>query len=123
MLMIEVLVSSGTDTNRKKGLVAALIEKFGEAGVDPNDIVVFFWRPIARADHSVAAGSHRLLPSPDHRAALSFGKDGTRGRWFRADFRSVHSRESPLVKLMKSQWPERRLFTEARGVLAVHLGY
>jgi hypothetical protein len=27
MLMIEVLVSSGTDTNRKKGLVAALVEK------------------------------------------------------------------------------------------------
>lgn len=42
MLMIEVLVSSGTDTNRKKGLVAALIEKLGEAGIDPNDIIVFF---------------------------------------------------------------------------------
>jgi len=42
MLMIEVLVSSGTDTNRKKGLVAALIEKLGEAGIDPNDIMVFF---------------------------------------------------------------------------------
>ena len=35
MLMIEVLVSSGTDTNRKKGLV-------GEAGVEPNNIMVFF---------------------------------------------------------------------------------
>ncbi len=42
MLMIEVLVSSGTDTNRKKGLVAALVEKLGEAGMDPNDIMVFF---------------------------------------------------------------------------------
>jgi Tautomerase enzyme len=42
MLMIEVLVSSGTDTGRKKGLVAALVEKLGEAGVDPNDIMVFF---------------------------------------------------------------------------------
>jgi hypothetical protein len=42
MLMIEVLVSSGTDTNRKKGLVAALIEKLGAAGIDPNDIMVFF---------------------------------------------------------------------------------
>ena len=41
MLMIEVLVSSGTDTNRKKGLVA-LVEKLGEAGIDPNDIMVFF---------------------------------------------------------------------------------
>jgi phenylpyruvate tautomerase PptA (4-oxalocrotonate tautomerase family) len=42
MLMIEVLVSSGTDTNRKKDLVAALVEKLGEAGIDPNDIMVFF---------------------------------------------------------------------------------
>jgi hypothetical protein len=42
VLMIEVLVSSGTDTNRKKGLVVALIEKLGEAGIDPNDIMVFF---------------------------------------------------------------------------------
>jgi hypothetical protein len=42
MLMIEVLVSSGTDTNRKKGLVAALVEKLGEAGIEPNDIMVFF---------------------------------------------------------------------------------
>jgi hypothetical protein len=42
MLMIEVLVSSGTDTNRKKGLVAALVEKLGEASIDPNDIMVFF---------------------------------------------------------------------------------
>ena len=42
MLKIEVLVSSGTDTNRKKGLVAALVDKLGEAGIDPNDIMVFF---------------------------------------------------------------------------------
>jgi phenylpyruvate tautomerase PptA (4-oxalocrotonate tautomerase family) len=42
MLMIEVLVTSGTDTNRKKGLVAALVEKLGAGGIDPNDIMVFF---------------------------------------------------------------------------------
>jgi hypothetical protein len=42
MLMIEVLVSTGTDIGRKKGLVGALVEKLGEAGVDPNDIMVFF---------------------------------------------------------------------------------
>jgi hypothetical protein len=42
MLMIEVVVSSGTDTDRKRSLVAALVEKLGEAGVDPNDIMVFF---------------------------------------------------------------------------------
>jgi hypothetical protein len=42
MLMIEVLVTSGPDSDRKKGLVAALVEKLGEAGLDPNDIMVFF---------------------------------------------------------------------------------
>ena len=42
MLMIEVLVSSGTEGDRKKGLVTALVEKLGEAGIDPNDIMVFF---------------------------------------------------------------------------------
>jgi Tautomerase enzyme len=42
ILMIEVMVSSGTDTNRKKGLVAALVEKLCEVGIDPNDIMVFF---------------------------------------------------------------------------------
>ena len=42
MLMIEVLVSSGTDTDRKKGLVVALVEKLGEEGIDPDDIMVFF---------------------------------------------------------------------------------
>jgi hypothetical protein len=42
VLMIEVLISSGTDTDRKKNLVAALVEKLGEAGIDPNDIMVFF---------------------------------------------------------------------------------
>ena len=41
MLMIEVMVSSGTE-NRKKGLVAALVQHLGEAGIDPNDIMVFF---------------------------------------------------------------------------------
>src|ERR1700734_4146731 len=38
MLVIEVLVSSGTDTDRKRALVAALVEKLGGAGIDPNDI-------------------------------------------------------------------------------------
>jgi hypothetical protein len=42
LLLIEVLVSSGTDTDRKKRLVTALVEKLGEAGIDPNEIMVFF---------------------------------------------------------------------------------
>ena len=59
MLMIEVLVSSGTDTNRKKGLVAALVEKLGESGMDPNDIMVFFLET-DRASGSF--GSGRFAP-------------------------------------------------------------
>jgi hypothetical protein len=55
MLMIEVLASSGTDTNRKEGLVAALVEKLGEAGIDPNDIMVFFLET-DRASGSFAGG-------------------------------------------------------------------
>jgi hypothetical protein len=55
MLMIEVMVSSGTDTNRKKGLVAALVEKLGEAGIDANDIMVFFME-IDRASGSFGGG-------------------------------------------------------------------
>ena len=42
MLMIEVMASSGTDTGMKRSLVAALVEKLGQDGVDPNDIMVFF---------------------------------------------------------------------------------
>jgi hypothetical protein len=42
MLLIDVMVSSGTDTNRKRSLVVALVEKLGEAGINPNDIMVFF---------------------------------------------------------------------------------
>jgi hypothetical protein len=42
MLMLEVLVSSETDADRKQSLVAALVERLGEAGIDPNDIMVFF---------------------------------------------------------------------------------
>ena len=55
ILMIEVLVSSGTDSNRKRGLVAALVEKLGEAGIDPNDIMVFFLET-DRASGSFSSG-------------------------------------------------------------------
>jgi len=53
--MIEVLVSSGTDANRKRVLVAALVEKLGEAGIDPNDIMVFFLET-DRASGSFSSG-------------------------------------------------------------------
>jgi hypothetical protein len=42
MLLIEVLVSLGTDIDKKKALVASLVEKLGEAGIDPQEIMVFF---------------------------------------------------------------------------------
>jgi hypothetical protein len=65
VLMIEVLLSSGTDTNRKKALIAALVEKLGEAGTDTNASWCSFWKLIVRADHLAEEGSHRLLPSLD----------------------------------------------------------
>jgi phenylpyruvate tautomerase PptA (4-oxalocrotonate tautomerase family) len=42
VLIIEVLVSSGTDVERKRLLVERLVEKIAIAGTDPNDIMVFF---------------------------------------------------------------------------------
>jgi hypothetical protein len=42
MLIIEVLVSSGSETNRKRPLVKSLVEHLAAAGIDPNDIMVFF---------------------------------------------------------------------------------
>jgi hypothetical protein len=62
MVMIEVLVSSGTDTDRKKGLVAALVEKTWRSRHRPKR---HHGKSIVRADHSAAAGSHHLLLSLD----------------------------------------------------------
>jgi hypothetical protein len=67
MLMIEVLVSSGTDTNRKKVLLPPWLRSLAKQVSTQATSWCFSWRPIARADHSVAAASHHLLPSPDHR--------------------------------------------------------
>jgi hypothetical protein len=97
--MIEVLASSRTDTNRKEGLVAALVEKLGEAGTDPNDIMCSFRRPIARADHSAAAGSHttcclRLITT-----------DGVLAAWLR---------RSRSELLLKNQQQTRWALTEMK---------
>jgi phenylpyruvate tautomerase PptA (4-oxalocrotonate tautomerase family) len=59
MLMIDVLVSSGTDADRKSRLLAALVEALDGAGTDPNDIMVFFGE-IDRASSSFGGG--RLAP-------------------------------------------------------------
>lgn len=59
MLMIEVLISSGTDKDRKERLVTALVEKIGEPGIDANDIIVFFLE-IHRASASFGGGRFAL---------------------------------------------------------------
>jgi phenylpyruvate tautomerase PptA (4-oxalocrotonate tautomerase family) len=59
MLMIEVLVSSGTEADKKTRLLAALVEALDRAGTDPNDIIVFFGE-IDRASSSFGGG--RLAP-------------------------------------------------------------
>jgi Tautomerase enzyme len=59
MLMIEVLVSSGTGADRKTRLLTALVEALNRAGTDPNDIMVFFGE-IDRASSSFGGG--RLAP-------------------------------------------------------------
>jgi hypothetical protein len=59
MLMIEVLVSSGTDADRKTRLLVALVKALEGAGTDPNDVMVFFGE-IDRANSSFGGG--RLAP-------------------------------------------------------------
>jgi phenylpyruvate tautomerase PptA (4-oxalocrotonate tautomerase family) len=59
VLMIEVLVSSGTDAARKARLLAALVETLEGVGTDPNDIMVFFGE-VDRASSSFGGG--RLAP-------------------------------------------------------------
>jgi phenylpyruvate tautomerase PptA (4-oxalocrotonate tautomerase family) len=59
MLMIEVLVSSGTDAARKARLLSALVETLDSVGTDPNDIMVFFGE-IDRASSSFGGG--RIAP-------------------------------------------------------------
>jgi hypothetical protein len=55
MLMIEVLVSSGTDADRKRCLLVALVKALEGAGTDPNDVMVFFGE-IDRANSSFGGG-------------------------------------------------------------------
>ena len=55
LLMIEVVVSSGTATSQKQALLAALIARLDAVGVDANDVMVFFGE-IDRASSSFANG-------------------------------------------------------------------
>jgi hypothetical protein len=55
LLLIEVLVSSGTETKQKHALLATLIAHLDAIGVDQNEIMVFF-SEIDRASSSFANG-------------------------------------------------------------------
>lgn len=66
MLMIEGLVTSGTDADRKTRLLAALVEALDGAGTDPNDIMVFFGeirsrQSILRRRSACATSRKRLI--------------------------------------------------------------
>jgi len=55
VLMIEVLVSSGTEQSRKRSLLSAIVTRLQAAGTDPNDVMVFFGE-IDRASSSFGGG-------------------------------------------------------------------
>jgi hypothetical protein len=59
LLMIEVLVSSGTEIKRKHALLEALIARLAAVGVDGNDVMVLFGE-IDRASSSF--GNAQLAP-------------------------------------------------------------
>jgi phenylpyruvate tautomerase PptA (4-oxalocrotonate tautomerase family) len=59
LLMIEVLVSSGTQAKQKHALLAALIARLDMVGVDKNDVMVFFGE-VDRASSSF--GNGKLAP-------------------------------------------------------------
>jgi phenylpyruvate tautomerase PptA (4-oxalocrotonate tautomerase family) len=55
VLMIEVLVSSGTADDGKRSLLSAIVARLEAAGSDPNDVMVFFGE-IDRASSSFGGG-------------------------------------------------------------------
>ena len=58
VLMIEVLVSSGTEKDRKRSLLSALVTRLQAAGTDPN--VMVFFGEIDRASSSFGGGRPAL---------------------------------------------------------------
>ncbi len=64
--MIEVLVSSGTDADRKTRLLEALVEALDGAGTDPNDIMVFFAEIDRAVAPSAAAGLRHQSQASNH---------------------------------------------------------
>ena len=55
VLMIEALLSSGTEQDRKRSLLSAIVTCLQAAGTDPNDVMVFFGE-IDRASSSFGGG-------------------------------------------------------------------
>jgi len=55
VLMIEVLLSSGTAEDRKRALLTTIVARLEAAGTDPNDVMVFFGE-IDRASSSFGGG-------------------------------------------------------------------
>jgi phenylpyruvate tautomerase PptA (4-oxalocrotonate tautomerase family) len=55
VLMIEALLSSGTEAERKRLLLSAIATRLQAAGMDPNDVMVFFGE-IDRASSSFGGG-------------------------------------------------------------------
>jgi hypothetical protein len=59
VLMIEVLLSSGTAEGRKRSLLSAIVTRLQAAGTDPNDVIVFFGET-DRASSSFSGGRPAL---------------------------------------------------------------
>ncbi|WP_392873042.1 tautomerase family protein [Streptomyces sp. LN499] len=59
VLMIEAVLSSGTGEQRKRSLLSAIVARLQAAGMDPNDIMVFFGE-VDRASSSFGGGRPAL---------------------------------------------------------------
>ena len=59
VLMIDVLLSSGTAEDRKRALLTGIVARLEAAGTDPNDVMVFFGE-IDRASSSFGGGRTAL---------------------------------------------------------------
>ncbi|MEV4604967.1 tautomerase family protein [Amycolatopsis sp. NPDC049253] len=59
VLMIEAVLSSGTDEERKRLLLSAIVARLQATGADPNDIIVLFGE-IDRANSSFSGGRPAL---------------------------------------------------------------
>ncbi len=59
VLMIEALLSSGTEEDRKRSLLSAIVSRLQAAGTDPNDVMVIFGE-IDRTNSSFGGGRPAL---------------------------------------------------------------